>query len=132
MTDRDWDWMMAVLAWALAAFNMGYLYGSRPRHKNKDKTMTLFDPSGPCMRCEKPHWEVVYDDGVMEYAVCKKCEEAMSREESLRELRMAVKHIRDAETSMWNAERRYKDALEKAQKAGEVPEDLILTEYVGR
>lgn len=27
----------------------------------------------PCMCCGKGEWEVIYDDGVMEYAFCKEC-----------------------------------------------------------
>lgn len=29
------------------------------------------------MSCAKIPWEVIYDDGVTEFAVCKKCAEAM-------------------------------------------------------
>ena len=27
----------------------------------------------PCMRCGEGKWEVVWDDGVMEYALCRAC-----------------------------------------------------------
>lgn len=27
----------------------------------------------PCMRCGLGGWEVIWDDGVMEYALCKPC-----------------------------------------------------------
>ncbi len=35
--------------------------------------MSNFPYGMPCMRCGIVPWEVVYDDSVMEYALCKKC-----------------------------------------------------------
>lgn len=31
----------------------------------------------PCMRCGECEWEVLWDDGTMEYALCKKCAKIM-------------------------------------------------------
>lgn len=35
----------------------------------------------PCMRCGKGKWEVVWDDGVMEYALCRACVKIMEKQD---------------------------------------------------
>lgn len=35
----------------------------------------------PCMRCGQGRWEVLWDDGVMEYALCKPCVKICEAEE---------------------------------------------------